>query len=98
MRDDIPVHFLNVRPFEGVLQIASFHPAYEFAGSDPDDIENCSNRSPFPMLHLLREDSITRALSTFPHPETIFETNVRTLEDLGADGWAALQAQCRGSD
>ena len=75
---------------EGVLQIASFHPAYEFAGSDPDDIENCSNRSPFPMLHLLREDSIERAVAAFPDAGEIYERNIETLRRLGHQGWRGL--------
>ncbi len=80
---------------EGVLQIASFHPHYQFAGTVPDDIGNATNRSPYPTLHLLREASIERALAAFPRPEAIFEANIATLERLGADGWAALQQQCR---
>ena len=81
--------------YSGVLQVASFHPDYQFAGSAPDDLSNATNRSPYPTLHLLREDSIDRAVAAFPEAEAIFETNIRTLEALGADGWAALQAQCR---
>ena len=80
---------------EGVLQIASFHPAFQFAGTESDDITNATNRSPYPTLHLLREASIDRAVAAFPQPEAIFEANMRTLETLGAEGWAALQAQCR---
>jgi uncharacterized protein len=83
---------------DGILQLASFHPQYQFAGTVVDDVSNATNRSPYPTLHLLREDSMTRAIATFPNPETIYETNIRTLEDLGADGWAALQAQCRRRD
>jgi uncharacterized protein len=79
---------------EGSLQIASFHPSYQFAGSRVDDIENATNRSPYPTLHLLREASIERAVAAFPEPEAIYETNLRTLRALGAKGWAALQAQC----
>ncbi len=75
---------------EGVLQIASLHPQYQFAGTDVDDITNYTNRSPYPTLHLLREDSIDRAVAAFPNPEAIFETNMRTLQDLGLAGWAAL--------
>ena len=81
--------------YDGVFQIASLHPQYEFAGSEPDDIANCTNRSPYPTLHLLRESSIDRAVAAFPEAETIFEANIETLENLGADGWAALQAQCK---
>ena len=78
---------------EGVLQIASFHPAYEFAGSDPDDIENCSNRSPYPMLHLLREDSIERAVAAFPDASEIYQRNIETLRRLGHTGWRRLFMQ-----
>ena len=75
---------------EGVIQIASFHPDYQFAGTRPDDITNCTNRSPYPTLHLIREASIDKAVAAFPEPEAIFETNMQTLEKLGQDGWAAL--------
>ena len=78
-----------------MLQVASFHPRYQFAGTAPDDLGNATNRSPYPTLHLLREASIERALAAFPDPEAIFEANIATLERLGADGWAALQQQCR---
>lgn len=80
---------------EGVIQIASFHPHYRFAGSEPDDIANATNRSPYPTLHLLREDSIERALATFADPDSIFEANIATMARLGPEGWAALQRQCR---
>jgi len=75
---------------DGVLQIASLHPQYQFAGTSADDITNYTNRSPYPTLHLLREDSIDRAVAAFPNPEAIFETNMQTLQDLGLSGWAAL--------
>lgn len=81
--------------FDGVLQVASFHPQYQFAGTEADDVGNATNQSPYPTLHLLREDSIDRAVAAFPEAEAIFETNIRTLESLGPDGWAALRAQCR---
>ena len=75
---------------DGVLQVASFHPDYQFAGSAPDDVENFTNRSPCPTLHLLREDSVSRAVEAFPDPEVIVERNVETLRKLGADGWRDL--------
>lgn len=75
---------------DGVLQIADFHPAYQFDGSAPDDIANYSNRSPYPTLHLLREDSITRAVESMPDTAAIFEGNLDTLERLGHAGWEAL--------
>ena len=74
----------------GVLQIASFHPQYQFEGTAPDDAENLSNRSPFPTLHLLREDSVERAVAAFPEAESIFEKNIETLRSLGAEGWTKL--------
>ena len=75
---------------EGVLQVASFHPRYQFAGTGEDDIENCTNRSPYPTLHLLREASIDRAVEAFPEAEAIYDANMRTLRDLGPDGWRRL--------
>lgn len=74
----------------GEIQIASFHPLYQFAGSDPDDIENYTNRSPYPMLHLLREESVDRAVEAFPETEKIYETNMETLRSLGREGWRRL--------
>ncbi len=72
---------------EGVLQVASFHPDYQFAGSEPDDIANCTNRSPYPTLHLLREDSVARAVAAYPDPDVIVERNIETLRRLGPEGW-----------
>ena len=77
---------------EGRIQIASFHPAYEFAGSDPDDIANCTNRSPHPTMHLLREASIDRAVAAFPDAAAIYERNIETMRRLGHDGWRRLWA------
>ena len=76
----------------GVLQVASFHPDYRFEGTAADDLSNFSNRSPFPMLHLLREDSIARAVGAFPDAAAIYERNVETLHRLGADGWHKLMS------
>jgi hypothetical protein len=75
---------------EGVLQIASFHPHYQFAGSDADDIANYTNRSPYPMLHLLREESVDRAVTAFPEAAEIYERNIATLRRLGHEGWRRL--------
>lgn len=74
----------------GALQIASLHPAYQFAGTAPDDIENYTNRSPFPTLHLLRESSIERAVAAFPDASDIYERNIATMRRLGHAGWQAL--------
>ena len=80
---------------EGVIQVASFHPDYQFDGTDADALGNATNRSPYPTLHLIREASIERAVEAFPEAERIYATNIATLEKLGAEGWAALQQQCR---
>ena len=75
---------------EGVLQVASFHPQYQFAGSLPDDIENYTNRSPHPVLHLLREASVERAVAAVGDTEEIYRRNMRTLRSLGRAGWLRL--------
>ena len=75
---------------EGVVQLASFHPKFQFDGTEPDDIGNYTNRAPFAILHLLREESVERAVEAFPQAETIFEENIKTLENLGHSGWKAL--------
>ena len=80
---------------DGILQIASFHPQYQFADVAGDDISNATNRSPYPTLHLLREASVARAVAAFPEATAIFEANISTLQRLGAEGWAALQQRCR---
>lgn len=74
----------------GELQIASFHPDYQFADTLPDAIDNVTNRSPFPVLHLLRENSIDRAVEAFPEANAIFERNIATVRGLGLDGWNRL--------
>lgn len=74
----------------GVIQLASFHPRFQFAGTDEDDIGNFTNRSPYPTLHLLREESIDRAVQAFPDASAIYDTNIGTLQRLGLAGWDAL--------
>jgi hypothetical protein len=76
--------------FTGVLQVASFHPQYQFADTAPDDIENYTNRSPYPMLHLLRESSVERAVAAIADPAEIYEKNIETLRRLGHEGWRRL--------
>ena len=80
---------------EGVLQVAPFHPQFRFAGTRVNALENNTNRSPYPALHLLREKSVSRAVAAFPQPETIFEKNINTLRKLGGAGYRKLLA---GSD
>lgn len=74
----------------GEIQVASFHPLYRFADTGPDDIENFTNRSPYPMLHLLRESSIERAMAAAPDSATIYQRNIETLRQLGHEGWRRL--------
>lgn len=81
---------------EGVIQIASFHPHFQFAGTRADDITNFTNRAPYPTLHLLREDSVDRAVAAFPQAEDIFEKNMQTLTQLGVEGWAVLDVGPHG--
>ena len=75
---------------DGILQVASFHPDYQFADTHKNDIENYTNRSPYPSLHLLREESVERAVEAFPEAADIFEKNMDTLRTLGHDGWDKL--------
>ena len=75
---------------DGVFQIATLHPQYQFAGTDVDDITNYTNRAPYPTLHLLRESSIDRALQAIPNAESIFEVNMNTMRRIGLEGWRDL--------
>ena len=76
--------------YEGVYQVASFHPDYRFEDADAADAGNYTNRSPHPMLHLLREDSLSRAIDAYPDVDAIPETNVAKARALGAAHWQAL--------
>jgi hypothetical protein len=78
---------------EGEIQIAGFHPQFQFAQTLTDDLGNATNRSPWPTLHLLREASIERAIQAHPQTQFIYETNIATMERLGPQGWARLQQQ-----
>ena len=86
---------LDSLDLDGILQIASFHPQFQFAGTAEDDVTNCTNRAPYPTLHLIREASIDRAVAVFPEAETIFERNIEVLEELGLAGWNALDVGAR---
>jgi uncharacterized protein len=85
--------------YDGVLQVAPFHPQFQFEGTDLDDVTNATNRAPYPTLHLLREDSVERAVAAFPNAEAVMEnivdTNIATLEKLGATGWADIQLKIK---
>lgn len=80
--------------FDGIFQIASFHPDYQFAGTEPGDAENYSNRTPYPLLHLLREDSVTRAVDSYPDIESIPENNLRRLNNLSRDVLQEMWLNC----
>lgn len=86
---------LHDRGYEGVYQLASFHPGYCFEGSNENDPANYTNRSPWPMLHLLREDSLERAIAVYPDTEQIPERNVECLRGMGLDAVQRLLADCR---
>ena len=102
---DVPVGFDEFNQFldeaddtlvaldlEGVIQIASFHPDYRFAGTEAHDITNATNRSPHPTLHLLRESSVERAVASFGDTDAICDANLKTLRELGNAGWMSLRA------
>ena len=83
---------------DGVLQVADFHPHYQFGGTEADDIENFTNRTPYPTLHLLREASIDKAVQAYPDASLIFERNIEVLNQLGHAGWQALGIRARLAD
>jgi len=89
---DVADAVLEALDLDGELQIASFHPHYQFADSDADAVENCTNRSPYPILHLLREASVERAVEAIDDPDAIYQRNMETLRRLGGAGWRALWA------
>lgn len=76
---------------DGTLQVATMHPQYQFADTEPDDISNYTNRSPYPTLHLLREASIDKAVAAYPEADKIFDRNIETMRRIGHEGWDALQ-------
>lgn len=75
---------------DGVIQLASFHPQFQFEGTEPDDMGNFTNRAPFAILHLLREESVGRAVETYPDVDTIYQNNIQTMQKLGHKGWKTL--------
>ncbi|MGL6070494.1 DUF1415 domain-containing protein [Craterilacuibacter sp.] len=87
---DIADAALPEHGLDGILQIAPFHPDFQFAGTAADEISNYTNRSPYPTLHLIRESSIARAVESFPEAATIYERNIAVLQELGQAGWDAL--------
>lgn len=90
---DITDQVIVEHGLEGIIQIAPFHPDFQFADAEPDAISHYTNRSPYPTFHLIREDSIAKAMQSFPNAETIFERNIELLEKMGIEGWEALWTQ-----
>ncbi len=80
--------------YHGVFQVASLHPDYQFAGTEPEDAENYTNRSPYPVLHLLREELLEKAILSYARPDKIPERNIRTMEKLGAEKMREMLAEC----
>jgi hypothetical protein len=87
---DVADGALEELDLDGILQIASFHPDFQFAETEIDDITNFTNRSPYPTLHLLREESIDKAVLAFPEADVIFERNIETMRELGHEGWEKM--------
>lgn len=92
---DLADKLLVQEGFEGEFQIASFHPDYQFADTAADDAENYTNRSPWPMLHLLREASLEKAIAAHPDVAAIPQRNIAHMQTLGAETLAADLANCR---
>lgn len=90
----IAERFLAKKKYEGIYQLASFHPQYLFAGSSPDDAANYTNRSPYPMLQILRETSISKALKHYANPENIPETNIDFARQKGLEYMRLLREGC----
>lgn len=89
---------LDAMALTGDIQVASFHPDYQFAETALDDASNNTNRAPFPILHLLREDSVTRAVAAYPEPDSIIDRNIATMNALGNDGFNALMDEIKNDD
>jgi hypothetical protein len=81
---------LDALDLTDAIQVASFHPRFRFAQTEQDDVENNTNRSPYPTLHLLREASVDRAVTAFGDTAKIYEGNIATVRNLGEDGWRRL--------
>ncbi|MCB0835472.1 MAG: DUF1415 domain-containing protein [Bacteroidetes bacterium] len=88
---DIAETVIEEAELEGIIQIASFHPDYQFFGTEKDDVTNYTNRSPYPILHLLREESLSKAIDSHPDPEGIPEKNIELMERLGLEKVKDLQ-------
>ncbi len=92
---DLANELLLAQGYEGIYQIATFHPEYCFEGEPKDDASNYTNRSPYPMLHLIREDSLEATLNKFPNAESIPYRNIELTREMGAEKMHALLKACR---
>jgi hypothetical protein len=81
---------LDEHGLEGVVQLASFHPQFQFDGTTPEDMGNYTNRAPYAVMHLLREDSVEKAVDSLADPDAVYQENIRTLDRLGLEGWKKL--------
>ncbi len=88
---------LDEHELEGVIQLASFHPQYQFEGTEPEDMGNYTNRAPYATLHLLREEAVERAVATLADPDAIYRDNIQALEQLGPEGWKKLGLEHPGA-
>lgn len=95
---DVVDETLDELDLAGELQVASMHPHYQFADTQPDDMENYTNRSPYPTLHLLRESSVDKAVAAYPEADQIFEKNIATMKNLGHEGWDKLWQVASAND
>jgi len=91
---DVIDALLDEEPYASVFQVASLHPDYQFAGAEKDDAENYTNRSPYPILHLLRTDVVAKAVDAYPDPEQIPQRNIKLMEKLGAEAMRSLLKDC----
>jgi len=91
---DLAVALIEKQGYEGVYQLASFHPQYRFADARIDDPSNYTNRSPYPMIHILREASIEKVLESYPNPESIPDRNIELTSQLGLNKMKQLLANC----
>lgn len=91
---DVADALIEAHGYAGEFQIASFHPHYQFAGTTADAAENYTNRSPYPILHILREAELERAIDSYAHPENIPQRNIRTLNELGANHLREILSRC----
>ncbi len=91
--NDVDILLVEMK-LEGIIQIASFHPEYQFSGTQPDDVENYTNRSPYPSLHLLREASVEQAVANYPMVDQIPARNIELMKRIGKEKLQAVMKSC----